>query len=268
MKAQDEIEESNQQFTEMSAWYARRAPAGEIADLPGLKVASSRSRISLLNALFLTSPVADAADLARRVETAVGYGDESGAPWMLILCDAWLQSITAEETDRILAGAGLKLQIRTTGMVTDALAAPLRPAPALEIRPIDDARGRIAASDLNCAAYAMPLAWGHESFAREAIFNGGAFGFVGYVDGDPASTATTMIIDDRIYVALVATAEAHRKQGYAEAVMRRALDAAARASGLSRTVLHASEAGFPLYKTMGYRAVTGFTGVGRPPAST
>jgi GNAT superfamily N-acetyltransferase len=53
-------------------------------------------------------------------------------------------------------------------------------------------------------------------------------------------------------VALVATSPDHQRKGYAEAVMRRALDEAREAWGVRRTVLHATAAGQPIYRRMGY----------------
>ena len=67
---------------------------------------------------------------------------------------------------------------------------------------------------------------------------------------------TTALVDGRLYVMMVASDAAHRNRGYAEAVMRRSLERAQAATGIRRTVLHASPAGRPLYASMGYR-VTG-----------
>src|ERR1044071_4223414 len=82
---------------------------------------------------------------------------------------------------------------------------------------------------------------------------------VGYVDGAPVSTSTTALVDGRLYVMMVATDAAHRNRGYAEAVMRRSLARAQAATGIRRTVLHASPAGKPLYASMGYRVTGEFT---------
>jgi predicted GNAT family acetyltransferase len=58
---------------------------------------------------------------------------------------------------------------------------------------------------------------------------------------------------------MVATAADHRNKGYAEAVMRHSLARASAATGIRRTVLHASPAGAPLYASMGYRPTARFT---------
>ena len=65
------------------------------------------------------------------------------------------------------------------------------------------------------------------------------------------STATTIVHDDVLYLALVATTPDARRKGYAEAVIRHSLQKAHDTTGLNRTILHATEAGFPVYKRMG-----------------
>jgi GNAT superfamily N-acetyltransferase len=50
----------------------------------------------------------------------------------------------------------------------------------------------------------------------------------------------------------VATRPEAQKRGYAEAVVRFALQRAHEATGLTRTTLHATDAGRPVYKRVGY----------------
>jgi ribosomal protein S18 acetylase RimI-like enzyme len=114
-------------------------------------------------------------------------------------------------------------------------------------------------SDLNMTAYSMPLDWGHEAFAREELFRRDIWPTVGYVDGAPVSTSTTALVDGRLYVMMVATAADHRNKGYAEAAMRHSLARATAATGIRRTVLHATPAGAPLYASMGYHVTGRFT---------
>ena len=61
-------------------------------------------------------------------------------------------------------------------------------------------------------------------------------------------------IDEALYVAWVATSKTHRRLGLAELVVRASLGDARKATGLERTVLHATEDGFAVYLTMGYRS--------------
>jgi ribosomal protein S18 acetylase RimI-like enzyme len=59
---------------------------------------------------------------------------------------------------------------------------------------------------------------------------------------------------------LVATAPEARRKGYGEAVVRLALQTAYEATGISRTVLHVTEAGYPLYLRLGYYPTVKFMG--------
>lgn len=250
-----DLDESNRQFIDAWSMYARRAASGVVADQDGLAVAYSRVAMPLLNMLFVSSPVADSADLQRRIDAALAYGHAAGLPWMLTACDDWLPADAPAQ----LAAAGLVPASLATGMVTTKLAAPRR-AVELDIRRAEDSAGRRAVADLNTAAYGMPTEWGHEAFDREGLFDQGDFwAYVGYQGGTPVSTSTTALVDGRLYVMLVATAADQQKKGYGEAVMRRSLEEAQRATGVTRTVLHATEMGAPLYTAMGYKPVCGFT---------
>jgi predicted GNAT family acetyltransferase len=67
------------------------------------------------------------------------------------------------------------------------------------------------------------------------------------------------MVDGVRYVALVATEPAQQRRGFAEAAMRLALDVAAREHGERTSVLHATEAGRPIYQRMGYRTISSHT---------
>ncbi len=60
-------------------------------------------------------------------------------------------------------------------------------------------------------------------------------------------------------MALVATDPVHRRRGYADAAMRRALEVAAAAHGALPTLLHATDAGRPVYERMGYSPIATHT---------
>lgn len=159
----------------------------------------------------------------------------------------------------IFARYGYAPGITVMGMAADVLAPPLRPLPALRCSEVRDPASRRTVAELNAIAYEAPLEWGSDYNERSDVWNHGAFGIVGYLDERPAACAVTVPLDGRLYVALVATAREFRRLGCAEAVMRRSLEDAARATGLTRTILHASPMGHPLYAQMGYHDTVPFT---------
>jgi ribosomal protein S18 acetylase RimI-like enzyme len=84
------------------------------------------------------------------------------------------------------------------------------------------------------------------------------YAYVGYKEGRAVTASVAVPVGGCLYVGWVATHPDVRRQGFAEAAMRRSLNEATQGTGYSRTVLHASEMGRPLYEAMGYREVAFF----------
>jgi GNAT superfamily N-acetyltransferase len=253
----DALSESNEQYIEMWRSFARRFPGAALEELPGLTVALSGTTFAFLNLIAVSSPVRDAADLAERCRLAIERGKQSGVPFVFAVCESWTGD--PEAAREILASAGLKPLLANTGMATDTLLPPRRPFPTgLEIRRVNDEVTRNAISDLNCMSYGVPLELGRATVAQEGFWDDSYFGYVGFVDGEAVSCTMTAPVDGRLYVSWVATHPERRQKGYGEAVMRRSLEEAAAATGLKRTVLHATQMGFPVYEAMGYRTVAPF----------
>jgi len=99
---------------------------------------------------------------------------------------------------------------------------------------------------------------GTASARRPALWESAIFGTIAYVRDEPASGAFALLVDDALYIGWVATAKTHRGRGFAELVIRRCLEDARDATGLERTVLHATGDGQPVYQRMGYRCVVRF----------
>lgn len=74
--------------------------------------------------------------------------------------------------------------------------------------------------------------------------------------GEAVSCTGVMMVDGCRYVGFVATLPGHQRKGYADAVMRRALEVAAERHGEAETVLHATAAGRPVYERMGYEVIS------------
>ena len=109
--------------------------------------------------------------------------------------------------------------------------------------------------DINSAAYAMDLGAAKPVLGVPSFWNP-HFPVLGVVDGTAVATAAVLMVDGIRYVALVATRPGHQRRGYADVVMRRALELSAATHPGSATVLHATEAGRPIYERMGYRAIS------------
>ena len=251
----DLVRESNDQFRKAWQFFARNSPNGEVKELPGISIADSKAAWPIMNAALLSSPVADLTDLRRRIAAARGHFQPGGRMWMFAACQDWLP----DGAESVFQEAGLDSELEVTGMVADRISPALRPLPRLEVRRVASIETRNAIADINSISYDVPLEWGRETVAAEKLWGGPCAGYVGYVDGQPATTTAAFRIDDVIYIALVATINQYRRTGFAEGVMRHALQEASREHGIERTVLHATPAGFAIYQRMGYQPVTKFT---------
>ena len=138
-----------------------------------------------------------------------------------------------------------------TGMEAQRIAPPARVPEDLELSIPRHAADCAAVLEINSAAYAMDLAAAQPLMADEAFW-ADHFPVVGVAGGRPVSTAAVLMVDGVRYVALVATEPGQQRRGFADAAMRRALEAAAQVHGDLPTVLHATDAGRPIYARMGY----------------
>lgn len=233
----------------IDAWsvFARRFPQGRVEHLDGVTVTWADVPLPFLNVAILDSPCADRDDLRRRLDALLAHLADARHPWFAALCEEW----APEGWRDVVAEAGLHEAMPLTGMVTERLVPPRRPAPALELRRVDDAAARRAVAELNNVAYGLPYGM-CDAVADERFWPDDMHGYVGSVDGVDVCTTSVFPALGTAYVALVATHPDHGRKGYAEHVMRHALEQAGAALDLPRTILHASDAGRPVYAAMGY----------------
>jgi GNAT superfamily N-acetyltransferase len=249
-----EIRESNYHFREVWQLYARISPAGAAFDQDGLSFANANQPWCFVNVGLFNKPVVDESDLRNRASEAVRYFRASNNPWLLTASEDWLGT----HAPSVLSKIGLEHKLDLIGMVAERLSPPTRVLPKVELRRINDEPTRMALADLNADAYGVPRDWGRRAIGSPALWRAPLFGTIAYVGGDPASGAFVVPIDNALYVAWVATSKAHRGLRLAESVIRASLEEARKATGIERTVLHATHYGFPVYLRMGYRSVVKF----------
>ena len=80
--------------------------------------------------------------------------------------------------------------------------------------------------------------------------------WVGYRNGLPVCTAATVTGNGVVGLYNIATAPAHRRLGFGEAITRYAIAAASDQADSGRLVLQATSGGLQLYEHMGFRTVT------------
>jgi ribosomal protein S18 acetylase RimI-like enzyme len=240
------------------AWRCMCGPAANFAQasMPGMELVFSGFPIAFFNAVILTDRLESSAALGKLGADACAAAAGYGVPWILVLTRETLaEGIDAAAT---LKDCGLAPLMPLTGMIADDVAPVSKQPAGLELTVPHDDESCAAIVTLNGAAYAMDLGpsmpiLGSQNFWKDH------FPVVGKVGGQPVSCSTVMMVDGYCYVALVATHPAHQRRGYADAAMRRSLENAVAAKGKCSTVLHASDAGRPVYERMGYETISTHT---------
>jgi len=261
----EELRECARQWPGFLEICARDAKGGTVWEGDGVGAAWANTPFPICNGTFLTRPVKDAADLERRMNAAVEFAAGADLPWVFFVCQGWIPEDLRPGLEAAFSQAGLAMITQMMGMVATGILPPRRPPAELQMRRIVTQEQRREATDLQAFAYQFPVELCRAPLEAGALWGETRqFGYLGYSGGTAVTTATTLDIDGRLYVALVATHPSHQRKGYAESVMRHSLEEAARATGLTRSVLHASPAGYPVYEAMGYRPTAQFIGFGPP----
>lgn len=212
--------------------------------------------IPFFNAAFLTEPVVSAATLRARAQQACAWASDKNVPWLFVVTHEALES--GVDATAVADECGLAAMMPLTGMIADRISPAARVPEDLQLTRPEDDEGCAAILDVNGIAYGMDLEAGKDLIGRRSFWNG-HFPVLGLTGGKPASSAAVMMVDGYRYVALVATDPKQQRRGYGDAAMRRALELSAAAYGDRPTVLHATDAGRPIYERMGYAPISTHT---------
>jgi ribosomal protein S18 acetylase RimI-like enzyme len=229
---------------------------GEVREAPGVTIASAGVAFQMFNAAFLSSPVESEQDLNRRIVTAKVHFGARKLSWSYWVCEDWLDGKARRRAADAFRKHGLFLATVLPGMMAEKLAAPARELPPLEVRAVTDDAGWRDFCAIGAQCFNVPLGWFQEVFEDPAVLRDRFAGHVAYLNGEPVSTAATVVAGDAVGVYNVATVPWHQRRGFGEAVMRCALDRARAQHGIERAVLQSTAQGLRLYERMGYSVVT------------
>jgi ribosomal protein S18 acetylase RimI-like enzyme len=199
------------------------------------------------NLWIQNQPTSDEEAFRNMLSTGKTISEAWHHPSAGLLCVDWLPG----NWEEILREEDLALMLTMTGMHTHEIAAPSHPPADIEIRKITDDKTARDGAMINAHAYHMQESE-FECCSGRFFWPDYTVGFVGYRDGEPVTTATARAVNGTVYVAMVATEPAMEKRGYADTVMRHAIEAGRRHIGSDKITLHATEVGQPTYERMGF----------------
>jgi ribosomal protein S18 acetylase RimI-like enzyme len=228
---------------------------GELRELRGVSIASSGVTFQMFNAAFLSAPVASDAELAQRIMLPKVHFHARGLDWAFWVCEDLMASGPRRRSRSAFEKHGLRHSVDLPGLIAERVLPPARTLPAMEVRRVNTGPTRDAFCGIGSACFHVPLPWFKEVFGNASVWERFA-AYVGYVAGEPVTTAAVVMGGGAAGVYNVATLPGHQCRGYGEAVMRHALECARAEHGISRSILQSTRAGLRLYERMGFRTVT------------
>lgn len=233
-------------------------PGTDLAELPGVTIASLGAQFQMFNAAFLSGPVDTVEELEARLETARAHFAARNLAWAFWFCEDWLAPSVRRKLTRAGNAVGLRLSSEMPGMIARELRAPKHRLPAMEFRRVAEPREVDAFRAIGATCFHVPLGWFCEVFDHGMSTRPDFACWVGYIDGEPVATAATVVWPASVIgVYNIATAPAHRGRGCGEAITRHAINAAREAATPdARVILQSTSLGYALYRQLGFEEVT------------
>lgn len=251
-----EVIETLEQLTSTWKAFVTDHGPGDVRDLPGIAIRWADSKFPFWNCITFTDQGADTRLLDERLAQAVAYMRQKSQPGLIWLFEDLLDASCRAGLPAAASRAGLELSFKGFGMSGEFSSISEPEHPGLSFIRVRSDEELLAYADLNSRSYGMPLEAGRDGLNGSELWKSGMYTYLGLEHGIPVSAAAIVQTNDCLFLALVATAPEARRKGFAEATVRKALFESARATGLTRSVLHATPAGAPVYERIGYRKVS------------
>ena len=240
-------------------FFGQATGTGEIGAFDGVQLVYSGLDYGVFNIGFLDRRVTPDRNLPSILEDCSRYYRQRKVRWSFWTCDDLLDAGTRRQSREIFAASGLRPISYAPGMKASSMAPPARPLPAIECRPVCDAFTRSAFTELTSVCFDIPLQVARAVYEPERAWGGDYRGFVGLASGEPVSIVALVRHAGVLGVYSLGTLPDHRRHGYGEGLLRAAVGQMPSEAQTEPLVLESTEAGFPLYRKLGFKDVTKFT---------
>jgi len=213
------------------------------------------------NAIYVNEPLLSPLALQVCVSKAAEYIRNKDYPGLLYLCEEYHQAIPDDICREILIREGFELQGKLIGMSAIISLSQFQSDLELVRLRFERAQGSSVLKDfaaIYSLAYDKELEKGRASMPGKQFWNDTTFAYVGYLDGQPVSTAAGIKNENCLYLTYVATHPDFQRQGFAREAILHTLKQSYEASSVDHTVLYSTSDGFQLYKRLGYQPVAVF----------
>ncbi|MEQ1948344.1 MAG: GNAT family N-acetyltransferase [Bryobacteraceae bacterium] len=240
-------------------FFGRATGAGEVVTLQGVEAIYSGLNYGVFNIAMLTDHPPRERGLEVRVAEAARYFKTRTPRWSFWLCEDWLDTVTRRRAREILADFGLRAISHPPGMIAHALQPPVRSLPPIEIHRVATAADRHAFAEITSISFEIPYSIATSVYTPDHAWLGEYQGLIATAEGRAVAITATVVAAGVIGIYSLATHPSYRRKGYAEALLRAAVEQTKKETGFEKVVLQSTESGYMLYRRMGFRDVTRFS---------
>jgi GNAT superfamily N-acetyltransferase len=240
-------------------FFGQATGTGEIGAFDGVQLVYSGLDYGVFNIGFLDRRVTPDRDLPSILADCARYYRQRNVRWSFWTCEDLLDAGTRRQSREVFAAAGLRPISYAPGMKAASILPVARRLPPIECRPVRDAFTRSAFTELTSVCFDIPFPVARAVYEPEAAWRGDYQGFVGLAGGEAVSIVALVRLAGVVGVYSLGTSPDHRRRGYGEALLRAAIAQMVSEGQTEPLVLESTEAGYPLYRKLGFRDVTKFT---------
>ncbi|MBZ5634753.1 MAG: GNAT family N-acetyltransferase [Acidobacteriia bacterium] len=234
--------------------------AGEIHSLDGAMAIYSGLDYGVFNiALLEGHPPEGIAGFTERLSRCARYFAPRTMRWSFWLCEDALDTPTRRQARALLMDRDLRPISQAPGMLAESLAPPVRPLPKIECLPVADRATRQAFGALTAVSFDIPMKIAKAVYEPERAWFGEYRGFVGFAAGKPVAIVAIVATPQALGVYSLSTLPECRRLGYGEALLRAAVASEQQRTGTQRVVLQSTDAGYSLYRRLGFNEVAKFS---------
>ena len=253
----DGVQMVDQNLRAAMRFFGQASASGEVLAAGGVQLVYSGMDYGVFNIALLTRTVASERDLSSILAACGRFYHQRKSRWSFWMCEDLLEPAARRRNREVFAEAGMRAISHAPGMIANAFAPPSRALPQIECRPVTDAMSRTLFTGLTVTCFDIPMNVARAIYEQEAAWQGDYRGFLGVVDGVPVSIVALVRSDGALGVYSLGTLPDYRGRGFGEALLRAAISSYR--DSTEPVVLESTEAGYRLYRRLGFRDVTSFT---------
>ena len=233
-------------------FFGQATSTGSITQLPGGIAIYCGLNYGVFNIAMLDGHHSAGVEETRaQLNRLADHFAERKVRWSFWFCEDMLPPSEWRDVRRTLVNLGMRSIANPPGMSCADIAPATSRLPKIDLRPVKDPVTRLAFAEMTSLCFEIPFNVAKSVYCQDRAWDGAYQGFVAYANQRPVSMCALVATDTASGIYSLATHPSYRRQGYGEAMMRAAIKTWH--TGGRPLVLQSTEAGYSLYRRMGFK---------------